>query len=244
MQTVKIDTTKMRNDEHFQFMTEFKNAVNKYGSIVSLRIQQSFNQFQTLYMQEDEAFKKIIKSVITAEIQEADAYRDRVFRGMVDTAKAALNHFREDNLAAAKRLKVLFDTYGNLAPKPLNEETSAIYNLLQDLNGKYRSDANKVNLTEWVNELQNANNRVSKLIGDRYDESAAKTDLILKEVRVQIDAVYKTIIERINAFAVVAGLGGDEADGSVFATFIKYFNTVIDKYSVIMAQRYGKKKKD
>ena len=240
MKIEEIHFSRMRNDEHFQFMTEFKNAVAKYGGATGLRIQFYYNSFLNLYAQEDEAFKKIVKSAITEEIQTADQYRDRIFRGTADTVKTALNHFSEDVLAAAKRLKVLFDTYGNLAQKPLNEETSAIYNLIQDLNGQYRADVSKINLAEWVNELQNANKKVSQLMENRYEESAAKTDLVLKKVRLQIDAVYRNIIERTNAFAIISD--ADETD--IFLEFMRYFNTVIDKYRLIIAQRYGRKKNE
>jgi len=236
MQINKIDLTKMRNDEHFQFITEFKNAVNKYGGAEKLKIQSQYTQFLTLYVQEDEAFKKIVKSAITEEIQAADKYRDRIFRGMADMVKVALNHFDEGVLAAGKRLKILFDTYGNLAQKPLNEETSAVYNILQDLNNVYKNDAAKINILDWMGELQAANEKFSQLVENRYEESAMKTDLVLKEVRTQVDTVYKSMTERINAYVVVQ----EKDDETPFVEFIKFFNAIIEKYANLIAQRYGK----
>ena len=63
----------------------------------------------------------------------ADHNREPFFSGMIGSNRAALSHFCPVAMDA-KRLKTAFDAYGNLAAKSLNEETSAIYNLLQELN--------------------------------------------------------------------------------------------------------------
>jgi len=233
MKITKIDLSHLRNDEHFQFFTEFRDAVLKSGA-TNLKIETQFLTFQSLYTQEDEALKKIMKSAITAEIQAADKHRDQLFRGMTDANKSALNHFAADVQNAAKRLKILFDTYGNLAQKPLNEQTSGVYNVLQDLKGAYAADALKVGITDWATELEAANEALDRLMKDRYEETALKTDLKLKEVRLQIDAAYRTITERIDALVVVDGIADYEE-------FIRYWNAVIAKYSAILAQRLGKK---
>ena len=231
-----IELLRMRNDEHFQYMTALKTAVKKYGGAGALKIEKLYDRLEILYNQEDEALKKILKSIITDEIQEADSYRDQIFRGMADTAKAALNHFDQKISKAAQKLKIVFDTYGNLAKKTLNEETSAVYNLLQDLFMKYKDESHTVGIMDWMYELQNANQKFDQLMTDRYDESAMKTDLVLREVRLQLDAVYRSIVERINAAAVM------EDNNNSINGFIKYFNEVIQKYNDIIAQRKGRSK--
>ena len=220
------------NDEHFQFNTEFQDTVTRFGAS-QLKIETDFAAYAPLYEQEDVVLKKIIKSAFTAEIEEADKRRDALFSGMVATAAAALNHFAEDTRKAAARLKILFDTYGNLARKPFNEQTSAIYNLMQELNGNYLNDARQVAIADWAAELETANIAFDRLVKDRFEESAAKTDLVLREVRRQIDTAYRAIIARINALVIVEGTEG-------YAEFIRYWNTVIAKYATIVAQRAGK----
>ena len=234
MKIDNIHLAHLRNDEHFQFQTEFRDLVNKFNA-EELSVRPQFSAYLPLYAQEDEAFKKIVKSAITAEIQEADKRRDLLFRGMIDANKSTLNHFQKEKQDAAKRLKVLFDTYGNVAQKPLNEETSALYNLLQDLRGKYADDAEKTHLDEWADELETANKDFDRLVKDRYEESAEKTDLVLKQVRAQVDDAYRTITDRIDALVIVEGQ--DKYEG-----FIKNLNVVIDKYKNTIAQRAGRKK--
>ena len=225
----------MRNDEHFQYMTEVKDAIKQFGGADKLLIKTVYDKFIPLYNQEDEALKKIMKSAITDEIEEADFYRDQIFRGLTHASLAALYHYKPDVQDAAKKLKIVFDTYGNLVPKPLNEETSAIYNLLQDLFMKYKEESMKAGIMDWMYELQAANNNFDNLVKKRYKESAEKTDLILTEVRKQVDAEYRNIINIVNVQAMIAD------DKTLFTDFIKYLNGIIDKYSIIIAQRQGRK---
>jgi len=235
MKINSIQTGSFTNDEHFQFNTEFLDTVNRFGAS-QLKIETDFGIYLPLYGQEDTVLKKIIKSAFTAEIEEADKRRDTLFSGMVATSNAALNHFNADTRKAAARLKILFDTYGNLARKPLNQQTSGVYNLMQELNGAYAADARQVAIVDWAAELEAANVAFDRLVKDRFEESAAKTDLVLREVRREVDAAYRAIITRIGALVIVEG-------ADAYAEFIRYWNTVIAKYAAIVAQRAGRRRK-
>ena len=235
--TMKIDsihTNNLRNDVHFQFFTDFQMLVDRYGA-ASLKVKPQYDVFVPLFHDEDIALKKINKSVLTAEIQEADRWRDELWRGMVDANKSALRHFDEAVRKAAAQIKIVFDTYGNIAVKPLDEETSAVYNVLEDLKLKYNDDALLVGLDRWMIELRKANDRFKALMAQRYDESAGKTALVLKQCRAKVDDVYRTIIERINAYIVIEG-------EQTWAEFVTTFNKVIKRYNDILAQQKGRRK--
>ena len=232
MKTQKFRLAGLRNDEHFQFHTELRDLVNKFGA-KTLKVQDLFTAYLAAYNDEDEALKKVVKSALTTDIQEADARRDMLFRGMVDMSKAFLNHFNPEVQKAASRLKILFDTYGNLAKKPLNEETSAVYNLLQDINGKYAADAALVNITDWAAELGASNEAFSRLVQDRYEETAAKTDLVLRLCRTKVDEAYRAITERIDALIVVEG-------EAAYREFMRHLNAVVDKYNAALSRRLDK----
>jgi hypothetical protein len=119
----------------------------------------------------------------------------------------------------------LFDTYGDVARKPLNEQTSAVYNILQELKGKYAADAATIGVAGWVLELEARNNAFADLMRERFDETASRTDVVLKEARTDVDNAYYAIRERLNAFVIIEGL-------SVYENFIRTFNAVIAKYSL------------
>ncbi len=225
MKIQSLSTHNMRNDAHFQFHTEFRDLVVQHNPL-TLKVKPQFDGYLPLYNREDEALKKIVKSEFTAKIHEADKARDEIYLGMAETVTATLRHFNPNVRQAAERLKILFDTYGNVANKPLNEETSAIYNILQELKGKYTADVASVGLTQWVAELETRNQTFEGLVKERFDETAARTtDIVMKQARAQLDEVYKTIVERVNALAIVEGVAAYEA-------FIKTMNAVIAKYAV------------
>ncbi|MDR2147931.1 MAG: DUF6261 family protein [Tannerella sp.] len=237
MKISKIKASNLRNDEHFQLHAEFNELLIEMGNIPGadpLKIQVQVEEYRAAYAKEDEALRKITKSVLTTDIKAADKVRDRTFRGIVDANKSALQHFNPTTEMAAKRLQVVLDTYGNVARKPINEETAAIHNLLQELKGAYATDAATVGITDWVAELEANNNAVADLVRDRYDEQAARTELVLKEVREQVDAAYRNITERIDAYVLIE-------DSALHKDFIRQWNIVVEKYSLIMAQRQGRK---
>jgi len=235
MKINKIHSNNLRNDEHFQLHTEFIGLVTKETPL-KLKIQSQFEAYLPLYGREDEALKKINKSSYTAQIQEADKARDEIFLGMAETAKGALKHFDPAVREAANRLKVVFYTYGNVAVKPLNEQTSAVYNLLQELQGRYAQDMATVGLIQWASELQTRNNAFSELMRERFDETASKCDIVLKQARAELDQSYFGIRDRINALVIVEGVADYE-------DFIRTLNAVIAKYTAILNARLGKKGK-
>jgi hypothetical protein len=232
MNIERVDFRSLRNNEHFQCQTEFKALVENYQH--PLNIDALFNDnYLPLYAEEDEAILKISKNTFTEDRLEADRRRDMTFRGMVDMSKAALNHFDENIVASAKRLKILFDTYGNIAQLPLQEETSAIYNLLQELGEKYSMDASAAGLSPWIIKLTEDNNAYEELVKKGYSEEAAKTELRVKEVRTKIDKVFRQIIDRLEALMLIEG-------ESNYIEFVKKLNVQLEKYSNILAQRQGR----
>jgi len=234
----KIDKSRLRNDAHFQFHTEFKDALGKMTQATATgQIAPQWAKYQELYAIEDEGLKKIRKSHLTEQIQNADKSRDEIFLGMVEQNRSLLKHFDSAKREAANRLQIVFNTYGNVATKSLNEETSAIYNLLQDLSSpKYQADTTTAGLTDWATELQTRNTAFDTLVKQRDTETADKTDINLKEARAKLDEVYDTITDLTEAHILL-----QTAEGAVLTPLVNAFNPVIDRYTKLLnAGRKGK----
>ena len=232
MKINKISLRHLRNDTHFQFHTEFKDLAQKHDPD-ALKIRQEYDAYLLLYDKVDLALKKISKSAITEKIQNADKARDEIWLDLVETSTAALRHFDPEVREAAKQLKIVFDTYGNIAKKPLNDQTSATYNIVQDLEGRYAPDVAKVGLGPWLAELKARNIAFSDLMRERFDESSLKVDIVLKKARVQLDEAYYAIAELVYALLLVEKAAGYEA-------FIKKLNPIISKYAITLAARAGR----
>ena len=213
---------KLRNAAHFQLNTEIRDLITREGAD-KLRIKEQFEKlFLPAFNREDEALKKITKSAHTENLQKADAARDEVFTGMIETVGANSKHFDHKIKDAARKVKIITDTYGNVARKPLNEETAEIYNLLQDLR-KIPDLLKLVKIEDWVNELERLNKEFDVIIKERFDESASKTSIVLRDARREVDAAVREIFKRIEACALVF----DSAD---YVNFMKTMNVIIAKY--------------
>jgi hypothetical protein len=237
MKINQISLNRLRNDTHFQFQTEFKDLVQKHNP-EALKVKSLYDAYLLLYGKVDLALRKINKSVITEKLQNADKARDEIWGDLVETNMAALRHFDPEVRESAKQLKIVFDTYGNIAKKPLNDQTAATYNIVQDLEGKYAPHVAKVGLGPWLAELKARNIAFSDLMRDRFDESSLRVDIVLKKARLQLDEAYRAITEQIYALVLVEGAANYE-------TFIKKLNPIISKYVIALtthAKRTYKKK--
>ena len=232
MKCKRFKNEDLRNEEWFQFNTEVKSLVEQYTP-QTLEIENLFATFLSLYANADEALEIIRKSATTEQITEADAARDTVFRGFADAVKSANKHFDAVKRAAAKRLQIVFDTYGNLARKSYDEETALIYNFLQEMKGKYSNDIATLGLNDWVVQLETDNQTFETLMKTRDNETSTKTALRMKNVRTEADRCYRDILDRLDALMLVKGL-------LPYEPFVRDLNVRVERYSNTVAQRKGR----
>ena len=210
-----------RNAAHYQFQTDFNSTVIKYTP-QALGIVDDYAAYLPLLDDEGVALVAITKSATTDELEIADNNRDFTFRGLADKVTNSLNHFNPEVREAARRVKVIFDTYGNLARKPDDEESGLITSLIADLRTKVSAEIVTVGLVDWIAELERLNNAFIALEATRNSEEATRSELRMKQVRVVVDAAYNKIVKRINALIVVNG----EAP---YAEFVREINARIGR---------------
>jgi len=228
MEIASLYLHSQRNAAHYQFQTDFNGLITKYSPQV-LGIFEDYVAYQPLLQDEGVALVAITKSATTEEIDEADKNRDFTFRGTADKVTNSLNHFDPQVREAARRVKVIFDAYGNLVPKPDDEESGLISSLIADLRTKASMEIVIVALVDWIAELERLNNIFIALEATRNSEEAKKLVLRMKKVRVVVDAAYNIIVKRINALIIVNG----EAP---YAEFVKELNARIGRAKDAIAQ--------
>jgi hypothetical protein len=232
MKIKRIKLDKLRNEEWFNFFTEFKTFVEEHFPEVE-DIEQLFIVFVGFYTMADDTLEQIRKSNFTALIIQQDDKRDNAFRGLNGTVRTALRHYNADKQAAAERLVILFDHYGNVADKPYNEETASIYNFLQDIREKYAPEIVTLELDGWLDELERTNKQFEETMLERNREYAGKTELNMLDIRKKAGRAYLDIVERVEALSLVKG---DEA----YSPFIKTLNANIERYISSINRRSGK----
>lgn len=235
MQIKNVKSHELRNEEHFQFQTEFNDLVIRFTP-ETLGIDAAYAVYLPLYNNENTALDVIRKSDLTVEIADADHKRDTTYRGFCDTVKGAQNHFAAKKRDSANRIQIAIDYYGNINSKSYDEQTAAINSLVEDLNADYSADVATLGVADWINELQANNDSFEALMDKRYSGNAGITQLKMKDVRVEVDEAYRAITERIAALAIVNG-------AETYTPFVDELNVRIEKYNNTLAQRKGRKAK-
>ena len=242
MKIIRLRTSRMRNAEHFQYMTEFKDLFTQFTP-AALKIMKFFALFMPLFEKEDECLIVLQKSEYTEQMNDEDLRRDSILRILRALISAALLHADALIKAAGNRLDILFTTYKNLEQKPGDEETSGVYNLTEDLEGRFANDIELIGGTDWVAQLKASNNAYNALTKKRDAESTEKPDDKVKQIRAEIDIAYYDITAAVETFAKLAET---PVEIERYNSYINSLNTIAERYKNRIAQREGisKAKKD
>ncbi|MDR2009001.1 MAG: DUF6261 family protein [Bacteroidales bacterium] len=232
MQIKKIHMQHLRNEELFQYITDFKSLISEYPP-ESMGITDQYQKFLSLYANADDVLEQIRKSQYTAEIAQADIERDTTFLGFRNVVKGMQSHFNSEKSKAAANLMIVFDQYGNISKKNYSEETALIHNFLQEMRGKFAPDVEVIGLQEWVDMLDQNNQEFSSLMLQRNEETSQKTNLKMKDLRKEIEDCYVDIIRRIEAVTIL------QSDHSL-TDVVNKLNANITRYKNTLAQREGR----
>lgn len=235
MKIIAILLHKLRNVEHFQFMTDFKNLVAMVTA-VAIKSEEEATKFNEVFIKLDEELRVDQGSVLTEKLHVQDSLRDSTWSALNERIKATLMCPFDDEVEAAKRLKRVFDLYGNIRKLSFNEETAAISNLVDDLEKTQNANfCTTIGITPWVNALKTENIEFKDLQNQRDTESANKNSGNVKAVRLLIDPVYKKIVNNVNAMATLNMATPEIED------FVKEVNQKIKYYENTLAARAGRK---
>jgi hypothetical protein len=230
---VRLQTQALPNELHFRFHTENDELYTKYG-VEPLGIGVFMDSFHARLSDLDMALERIRKSAETQRIAEADEEFDRSFSGMREYTRSFRNHFDPAVRVSAGNLLIVFDHYGNIGKEPYRQELASSFNLLQDLRAR-PVDTAALNLEPWMTAHEQAAETLATLLNVRTGETAKQTNLRVKQVRKETDAVYQQITDRINAMINLHGR--DFVPG-----FVAEYNAHATEYKNKLAQHLGRKK--
>ncbi len=234
MKINKLNLIRLRNEELFQFLADFKRLVEESGAGV-LNIEELFAVFIVLFGKLDTALDHIRKDKHTEKLADTDFIRDNVYYGFVQLAKAYLRNMRDDKVQAAKNILIVVNAFGDFRNKPYNEETAAIGNFLDDIRARCTADVELLGAQEWVDDLAAVNREFNDLMQIRFDEKAEREYINLRETRREAEKVYTDAIDRINASITLNGEG-------TYASFVNKLNERVEYNKNVIAQRKGRAK--
>jgi hypothetical protein len=232
---IRLHFEELRNKGHVELNRFFVALVEKFGAS-ELGILALFTPYKLLVVEEELVLESILKSKLTITIKALDKERDRLFRGFADAVKSALNHFVEAKRAAARELDSILKHYGHVTREHLNEETAAIYDILRELNTPENlALVTLLDLAAWLVELEKVNRELEELMSDRFEEVSKRPEQRVRDLRVEVDAQLRVIIEKVEAM---------ERTGSPFynAAFVKETNALMTYYKDVLAQDAGRRR--
>jgi len=217
-----IKLNRLRNEMHYQFCTDFKNLVIKFNPML-LRLEQPFNLFQMFYEQEGQCLKLIMQNPAIERLNNADLRREVAFSGLFDAIAPAKEHFKPQIVEAANKLTQLMKWYTALPRKTFDEETMAIENLTNELRGKFVVEVELIGIFPWIDELESRNKKFIQIMAASIAENNGLAGPRIKNTRAEMDKLYQTMAERINALMLVE-------NNAFFEQFICDLNNHIDRY--------------
>ncbi|MDR0733599.1 MAG: DUF6261 family protein [Dysgonamonadaceae bacterium] len=234
---VRLDFVLLRNETHVELNENVTGVIEKYTP-QTLGIVDLYAVYKPAYATEVSALDAIRKSGYTKEILDQDHRRDGIYRGFVDGVKSALHHFDPAKQAAAERIELVLEHYGNISRKNYDQGTAALDDLIRELSANdYPALLSTLTLTDWLTQLTAENAAFKNLMTERYEEVAQRTPVNMKDARTATDKALHAIIYQIEGLALVNG----EAQ---YHDFIAELNAIFKRYKDILAQERGRRKND
>ena len=220
IQTVPL--THMNNAAHFLFVSNVAERAEKDAAVAE-KCAEQVKALRSAVTAEDENLQISAKSLTTDKIADADRLRDQLYAGY-KKAVAGYAGFPVESLAdAAKILSQHIKDYKIDTQAQLDKETGLLVNFIQDLEGKFAEQVKTLSLKPFVEKLKAANEAVRDLTAQRTDERSSKTAGALKTARAASDEAYKTLVQHVNARALIEG-------EAAYSAFIDYANTEIEHF--------------
>jgi hypothetical protein len=210
----------LRGEAHYQFLNLFHQLLMEFPAVQSI-VAMFYDEFAALLAQEKQIVDAQKSSDYTRQIADADHRDDRLITGIRETVNAALRHFDPAVVAAAQSLWLRLKAFGEIQSKTYEEEAAAINILLDDLQtSEYVPKVNLLALDPWVNELREAVTDFERLLRLRNEEQAGKPQQRMRDLRRQIENLYRSMVTRINSAATLDTT-------NAYALFIDRLNTQI-----------------
>ncbi|MHB9294732.1 hypothetical protein PilKf_00457 [Pillotina sp. SPG140] len=219
---VNILFRSLPNGAHYDFCGSVAAALAAAGTAVKTALGVLIAQFSEWLAKEDALMRWAYKSALTPKIADADRILDHSLSAVSTQVHSALYSTDHDVVAAAERVRIILKKYGDVSNKAYNDQAGDVKAILENLDGDYAADVNKLELGPRCAELQNAYNEFAELLKERDAAQLEKPAENFREVRRGIEDVYHNIADIVNANALLGS-------SPEFGAFIDALNPEIER---------------
>ena len=231
-----ISFNRMRNETVVRLGSDIYRIAGRIGP-GAIGIKTLYDELGEILVAMNVSLDQVTKSVLTAGIEDQDHFRGEMAHCLSTTTRAFLHHPDPAKRAAAERLEIVLDRYGNIAQKTYDDASSAVDDLVKELYTPVNAPlVILLGVGEWVTLLSNANAKFVDLMDERYKESGQR-HVSMKEARVPLEEKIHKIERRVNSIIELNGI-----DFSPELTeFVQEYNAVARRYKHILAQEQGRR---
>jgi len=222
-----LDITRLRTEEDFGFM---QKVVNLTELLAAETDKQMVADFKAAVDSFDAALKASQANSKTAEVEAEDQRVDKAWRTLTQLAKALTAHPTDEVSEAATEAYAIMTKYGDITGMAYNEEYGNLHNALQDLKAIPEATRQLILIDALVVELATGYENFMIASQEKDAEQAKRQVGIVKETRAACDAAYRTLVEKVNALAVVNG-------ETAYADFIDQLNVAVDAAKATLSSR-------
>lgn len=223
--SLEITRLRVEEDLGFQKRIEFETAL-----LTEETDKPMVDAFKAAVAAFNAALKVSTRNSQTAAAIRADEQAGAAWSGLNAQTKVMLSHPNPELRLIAYEAYPLIQKYGNITDMVYYEEYGRIHNLLQDLAALGVAKQKQIYIDAWVMELKLRYNEFMVANAACTAEDPIRIVDMVKQARTNADAAFRTLVERVNALALVNG----EAP---YTTFIDHVNVVIWQANAVLATR-------
>lgn len=229
-----FDITRLRVEEDFGFQ---KRIESETALLTEETDKPMVDAYKAAVATFDAALKTSTRNSQSSAAVRADEKADAAWSGLNAQTKVILSHPNPELQLVACEAYALIQKYGNITGMAYNEEYGRMHNLLQDLAALGVGKQKQIYIDAWVTELQLRYDEFMAADAARTAEESTRIVGVVKQARIDADAAFRTLVERVNALALVNG----EAP---YATFIYHVNVIIRQTQAVLAARRTRGEKE
>src|SRR5665647_645249 len=183
----------------------------------------------------EKALAQVRKNEETEKIMLADNVRDRALDAFGKALKLYAVSDDEAEVEASRGLRILLDSYKNLASSNYEAETIGIDKLVSELAGpNYSPKVSLLKMERYVTRISNANEAFKTLFGGRMMTVATTETYDLKSIRSEMANRYGEFCDYVLAMAKALNT-------PLFVTTLNLLNTARKYYADLLARRTATK---
>jgi hypothetical protein len=206
MKTKSIYLTWLSNERYYQFLVATRAQIESSASVKAL-LATFLPTFDTLIARLLVVLAGQRGSIYTQQILAADKDLDRLLVMINGLVKVGLHQSDPAIVQAAKELQFVLKQFGQVKSKPYEAEIAAVKAILSIMRGQYAPQAALLGITQPLDSLQAAQEKVEALFATRNTEMTGHVHEPMPALRKESSAHLRLMLERVDAAATMDAEG-------------------------------------